>query len=312
MVRGGFGLFYDQNLGYLLALERSNARIALVPNPGTTDASQIAIDSSGVPASPTVLGREMRTPFTRQISLGLERALGAGFVARVDGILVAGRNLPISRELNVRDASGTPRFPAYASIIQSLNRGEASAKMLLMRLTKRLRGGWIDLAYTLADRKATNDVWFQRSPQIDPASEDFGGELGPAAWDEQHRFVGLAGGSLPSRLDATVKVVYASGRPVTAVTGTDDNGDSILNDRLPGEGRAARRGPDYFVVDVSLARSVQVGSSELGIRLNVYNLLNRTNLSPYSVIGNLQSPSFGLALAALPRRQVELGLEARF
>jgi outer membrane receptor protein involved in Fe transport len=312
VVRGGFGIFYDQALSYLIALEGSTAKIALVPNPGTTDASQIVLDPAQVPESPTVLGREMRTPFTRQLSLGLERVGPAGIVARVDGILVWGRNLPITRQLNTFDSTGNFRFPQYASVIQTLNRGEALAKLLLIQATKSFGSGWVDLSYTLADRKTTSDVWFQRVPQVDPGDEDFSSELGPAAWDERHRLVGLAGVGLPWGFDLTVKTVYASGRPYTAVTGTDDNGDLILNDRAPGEGRNARRGPDFFVVDLGLTRPFQVGSATVRPRVNAYNLFNRTNLSPSSVAGNLQSPYFGQALGALPRRQVELGLEAEY
>lgn len=311
VVRGGFGIFYDQALSYLIALERSTARLALVADPGTTDASQIPIDTALVPAAPTVLGRRMHTPFTRQFSLGVEQALGE-FVVRVDGLLVYGRNLPITRELNTLDASGMRRFPAYQSVLQSLNRGEALGKLLLLRATRQFARSWIDVAYTLASRQTTTDVWFQRVPQVDPDDEDFAGELGPAAWDERHRIVGLAGSHLPLGFDGTVKIVYSSGRPYNAVTGTDDNGDTILNDRILGEGRNARRGPDFFAVDLSLARTLRVGAADLRLRANVYNMLNRKNLSSGAVVGNLRSPLFGNSQAALSGRQVELGAEAGY
>jgi hypothetical protein len=45
---------------------------------------------------------------------------------------------------------------------------------------------------------------------------------------------------------------------------------------------------------------------------NVYNLFNRTNLDPRSVVGTLASPLLGRARSALAKRQVEVGLQARF
>jgi outer membrane receptor protein involved in Fe transport len=312
VLRGGFGIFYDQALSYLIAWERSNPNLVFVPSPGTTDASQVPLDPDEVPEGPTVLGREMRTPFTRQFSLGIESVGPAGLMLRVDGLLVRGRNLPISRQLNTLDSTGSFRYPQFSSVSQTLNRGEALAKLLLVRVGKTFPGGWLDLSYTLGSRKTTSDIWFERSPQVDPANEDFSGDLGPAAWDERHRLVGLGGATLPLGFEVTLKTVYSSGRPYTAVTGTDDNGDSFLNDRLPRERRNARRGPDFVVVDLGVMRPIQVGSATVQLRVNVYNLFNRTNLSPASVVGNLQSPFFGKALGALPKRQVEVGLEAQY
>ncbi|MCH7717066.1 MAG: hypothetical protein IH876_13110 [Gemmatimonadetes bacterium] len=45
---------------------------------------------------------------------------------------------------------------------------------------------------------------------------------------------------------------------------------------------------------------------------NVYNVLNTTNLDPESVVANLQAGAlFGQALAARPKRQIELGVQIR-
>jgi hypothetical protein len=55
-----------------------------------------------------------------------------------------------------------------------------------------------------------------------------------------------------------------------------------------------------------------LGRTQLGVALNIYNLFNRTNYDAKSVVGLLGSPVFGQALAAHPKRQVEIGLRFRF
>ncbi|NIP56503.1 MAG: hypothetical protein GWM92_00250 [Gemmatimonadetes bacterium] len=92
----------------------------------------------------------------------------------------------------------------------------------------------------------------------------------------------VGNGRLPLGIDAALKGIYASARPYTAIDSVDHNGDGFLNDRPPGEGRNARRGPDFFRVDLGLSRGLRFRGSEAAIELNVYNLLNRTNLNPSS------------------------------
>ncbi|NNL47953.1 MAG: hypothetical protein HKO76_06265, partial [Acidimicrobiia bacterium] len=165
--------------------------------------------------------------------------------------------------------------------------------------------------YTLGERKTTNDWWFNASAQNDPNSEDFSGEMGPAAWDERHRVVGLAQTELPLGFNVFFKGVYASARPFNAVTGSDENGDLRFNDRPSGEGRNARRGPDYLTLDVALTRGFRVSASDLELVLNVYNATNRTNLRAQSVVGDLSSTAFGEAFGAYPKRQLEIGVRTR-
>jgi len=118
---------------------------------------------------------------------------------------------------------------------------------------------------------------------------------------------------LPSGI--SLKTIYGSGRPYNIATGNDENGDFDLtgpNDRPPGVGRNSGRGPDFFTIDLGLYQRFRIGRGELELRLNVYNLTNRTNLLPESVIGDQRSQLFGQPLAAARKRQAEIGLSARF
>ncbi len=317
IVRGAFGVFYDALVaGPLLAFERSSGvRTASIIEPETTDVDELMIDPDTVPPMLWVGGEEIVTPMTRQYSVGVRHSLSADVIVRIDGLLVQGRNLLLQRNLNPvtnpGDDDPVRRFPGYAGVRQILSEGRAEAKMLLLQARKTFSRGWLEVGYTLADRKNTNDTWSDLVPQTDIDGPDLDAEWGPAAWDERHRLVTTGGYDLPGTgLGLVARVVYASARPFTAVTGSDDNGDSARsNDRPFGEGRNARRGPDFLRTDLGATwDGITWGPARLGFEVNVYNLFNTTNGDPASVQLGLVSPQFGRPLAAFPKRQVEVGL----
>jgi len=315
VVRGGFGLFYNQGALAFAGLEASRNRIAVVPEPGTTDRDAIPIDPDATLVFPTFLGSDTQTPSTRQLSLGIARVMPGQIVISLDGILVQGYNLPTYRQLNtITDfVDGLPvfRYPGFL-LFQLVNQGQAEAQMLLIRARRQAEVGWFDVNYTLANRKTTSDTWFDFAPQSDPNSQDFSGELGSSALDERHRLVVLGGARAPWGMGVTVKSIYSSGRPYNILTGTDDNIDFFLNDRPAGVPRNSRRGPDFFTLDLALYQRFPIGGSELEVRLNIYNLTNRDNFLSESVVGNRQSAVFGQPLGAAQKRQAEIGLLARF
>lgn len=311
VLRGGFGTFYDAFVaGPLLALERSSGvPLLLVPNPGTTDVDEL--DPAG--ARPVIWANgDIDTPMTRQYSLGVAQTLPGDVLLRVDGLLVEGRNLLVTRNLNPILPGAGPVYPDFALVHQELSEGRVDAAMLMVWVHKAFPGGWIDLGYTLADRKSTHDSRGRPFvPQTDPDMLDLDLEWGPAAWDERHRLTVTGGLTLPHDLGLTAKLVYASARPFTAITGRDDNGDADgTNDRPPGEGRNARRGPDFFQTDLGLTwGGLSLGPTRLGVVLNVYNLFDTTNGEPESVLNVIGTPGFGQPRAAFPGRQVEVGVQ---
>ena len=114
--------------------------------------------------------------------------------------------------------------------------------------------------------------------------------LGPAAWDERHRLVGSGSVAILDDLSLSGKAIYSSAKPYTALTGTDDNLDGEPqgpNDIPAGEGRNARRGPDYFRADLSIAwNPVLVGGRNVGLMLTMM-ILGRIaqHLDPRMLIG---------------------------
>jgi outer membrane receptor protein involved in Fe transport len=311
VVRGGAGIFYDHAITYSF-YEENTRLMTMVWFPGTTDVLQIPIDRSLVEPYVTYGDDRMATPMSRQASLGVEHALGRDLVLRVDGVVMDARNVTVVRGVQTWDAFGNPAYPGYQSIDNILNRGEARARMLIAQVRKPFSRGRVEVTYTLAKREAMMDRAGEVLPVTDPDDFDFSSELGPTAWDERHRVVAIGEASLPRGFGAALKAVYSSARPYNILTGTDENGDGVFNDRPPGVGRNSGRGPNYFTVDLGLRQWLKTRQGQVALVTNIYNLFNRTNLDPRSVAGTLGSPLFAQARGALAKRQIEVGLQARF
>lgn len=186
--------------------------------------------------------------------------------------------------------------------------------MLLVEVRRAFPEGWFDIGYTLSDRKSTSDASGILLPQTDPDSLDLDTEWGPTAWDERHRLVATGGLDLPLDLGLVAKVIYASARPFTAITGRNDNGDlSLDNDGPPGGETQCTTGTRFLphghrghVDTYDMGTSADRAASQ---RLQP---LQHDNGDPSSVRNNLQSPLFGETLAAFPGRRMEVGLQARW
>ena len=77
--------------------------------------------------------------------------------------------------------------------------------------------------------------------------------------DIRHRLFFMANTPLPLGMRASVQAQYSSAPPYTLTTGTDDNGDTVFNDRPAGEGRNSARGASQWNVNVRLNRSFSLG-----------------------------------------------------
>ena len=95
----------------------------------------------------------------------------------------------------------------------------------------------------------------------------------------------------------------------------------IKDSGFPGVGRNSFRGPRYFGLDFSLAKTVKLSNKFLGeatrldIRCNMYNAFNHLNLSPITFGDNAahaDNPQFGRADAGLAGRVVEFQFRLSF
>jgi hypothetical protein len=168
------------------------------------------------------------------------------------------------------------------------------------------------------------------------------GETARASWESTHRLFAIGQLNLPAKLSLTSQFDASSGDPYNPITGFDNNGDGVFNDRpslttQQGTGtyqtpfgllnitgingsldRNAGTMPALIHLDSNLSRTFELHSHGLSadrhqtITLNARsaNLLNHTNVTTMgSVVG---SPTFAQPLAAEAARRVEFGIRYTF
>ena len=165
------------------------------------------------------------------------------------------------------------------------------------------------------------------------------GEFARASWESTHRVFAIGQINLPRKISLSTQFDAASGLPYNVVTGADNNGDGIFNDRpsyasAAGEGvyatrfgllsttgadgslpRNAGTMPATVHLDANLSRAFVIshgGSSDhhqtLTLNARSANLINHTNVTAVGTV--VGSPTFSQSLAAESARRLEFG--ARF
>jgi hypothetical protein len=166
------------------------------------------------------------------------------------------------------------------------------------------------------------------------------GELARASWESTNRVFAIGQVNLPYKFSLSTQFDAASGLPYNVVTGTDNNGDSIFNDRpsyasAAGDGvyatrfgmlatsavdgnfpRNAGTMPANVHLDMNVSRAFSVGHSKaagdrhdtLVLNARSANLINHTNVTAVGTV--VGSPTFTQSLAAETARRIEVG--ARF
>ena len=141
---------------------------------------------------------------------------------------------------------------------------------------------------------------------------DLRGERGLADFNRRHKLDFAGTYEFPREVKLSAVVNVRSGTPFNITTGSDDNHDTVANDRPAGIGRNTGRGPGYFNVDLSIKKQFVLGGDKtrLDLGLEAFNVFNRVNFDNF--IGTLSSPFFGRANSAHRAREVQVFLRFRF
>ncbi len=341
VVRASYGIFFDRiplrATSNALQRDGSKYRTAVLP-----------FGQAGAPVFPNVLAEfppnllvsvttidpNIRSAYSQQASLQVERELSGAMSLSVGYLHVRAAHIILSRNVNV------PRFPASAGVpnlgrpdprFANVSRFESSGDSyydgMLVSFKRRFRT-WAQarVSYTLS--KAIDDVGnaFFFTPQDNANLRD---ERGLADNDQRHRLA-LSGsfetpraegdGSLFRRTLSGFQLSYifqyGSRLPFNVVTGADRNNDTNVNDRPAGVGRNTGRGFDHASLDLRLSRRFGFGErASVETIVEGFNVLNRANLQlPNNTFGTGATPlaSFGRPTAADSPRQVQFGLRLNF
>lgn len=319
VLRGGAGVFFDRTgpnpPGDLLLYNGVILRSVLILNPTYPDPFSGGGSLATLPTDVVHFDPTIREPYSIQYSLGVERQLGKRTTLAVTYNGTRGIDLLRSRDINA------PLPPDYTVIpnpaIGILRNIESSGRQVGNSLEITLRGqmtryatGLIQYTLSRTDNNTGGVTWF-------PANQyDLSGEWARADFDQRHRLNLLESFSPGKQLTFGVGVQLASGKPYSMISGQDTFGTGILNARPPGVSRNSLRGPGYADLDLRLSRDFYFNKAkkEKGkvttFGFEAFNVLNHANYVSY--VGNLQSPFFGQAVAALPTRRLQLTARFKF
>lgn len=152
----------------------------------------------------------------------------------------------------------------------------------------------------------------------------------PAGGDTRHRLRGSVSTQAYRNLNAQVSWDANSGAPYTITTGTDDNGDSIFNDRPLLTPRNSVRLPWRSTFSANVSYTIRIGApvteggrpgpggnrggprrqKGITISVNAQNFLDRANYSGYS--GVMTSQYFMQATSVSNPRQIDFSLRFNF
>jgi hypothetical protein len=346
-VRGGAGVFYDwfaaDAFENTLRVDGLRQRDIVILNPGFPDpfagGTLLPLPPSRIRAEPG-----LRMPYVEQFSLGVERQLSRKLLVRANYMRQRGVHLLRGRNVNAPVAGLGRPDPSAGNVTQI----ESSANSTLRQLNVNLSPGQTLLTkrlYWLVNYTLSSSVDEADGPLSLPADNfDLRPERGPSLFDSRHRLFILSNVRLFRQWRLGVTLRGASATPYNVITGFDDNGDTVANDRPAGVGRNRARGAAHWEASARLSWGFGFGerpaaqqgggasvvrartdsdtlgalSSARGINsrwrvqlyVQAYNVFNHSNLINFT--GVQTSPFFGRATGALPGRRLETGLSFSF
>jgi hypothetical protein len=346
-LRGSAGLFYDwlptATYDQALRVDGFRQQELNILDPSFPDPGSIG----GVtPVNRYLLGSDYRLPMTTRFSAGIDQGLGK--YVRLVATYSYQRVSDQSRGLNLNTpVNGVRPDPLFGNVVDVVS--DAAARQHQLQIDANVNPGallpafngprisWkrvtVFANYSLASRRDNTD-----GPFAIPASGDLGAEWGPSQNDVRHRLNFSVNNQVVRNLLMSVNVNVTSARPYTILTGRDDNGDGVFNDRPAGVGRDTLRADGATIVNMltgyqfamghsaplppgigvfggggaAQVRTFDQGSARYRLLLFVQaqNLTNAVNYLGYS--GTLTSPFFGKPTAAIGMRKIDAGISLSF
>jgi hypothetical protein len=312
-------------------------------NPAFPDPGNVGIVP---PTNRYALGSDYRAPKITRVSAGMDQTLFK--VTRIAATYSYQRGSRLSRGLNLNIPVGGVRpDAAFGNIIDVIS--DAASRQHQLQFDANVNPGamlpafngprisWkrttLFANYTLAMLRNNTD-----GPFTIPATGVLAAEWGPAAADVRNRLNVTFNNQIIRNVLLSLNVNANSGPAYTLLTGRDDNGDGVFNDRPVGVGRNTLRASAQTTLNVMLAYQFAFGRTAplppgIGVfggggaaqvrtfdqgtaryRLQVFvqaqNLTNRANYSGYS--GIRTSPFFGRPTSVSGMRKIDAGMSLNF
>jgi hypothetical protein len=292
-----------------------------VPPPLLTSAFENLINSGSFPNNSlfvqggTSVDRNLRSPYTEQTSLEIDRTIGGGLTVSAGYMFVAGHKLVRPIDLNVGPPVGKepgtgkdiyafaindPNIPAPPGGSHGTNGifyftdstgNSVYHGLTLQAIEKAGRYFTLNANYTLSHTLDDGTfVTFVSTPQSN-AQRNL--ERANSNQDARHRFVANFVAEAPQNtflryFQLSSIITLQSARPFTLFVGFDANNDgNPVTDRVGNSPRNSYRGDTLQTVDLRLARALHLGERRLlNLSVDAFNLFNRANIDEvFSVYG---------------------------
>ena len=264
-VRGGWGIFndwYDSSVyEQTLLVNGDNQSDLVILRPGYPDPFDGAV-ASVLPPSIVAAASGLTMPHLSQSSVGVERSWGD---LRVQASYMAQRSLSQLRSRNTNAPAPDGTRPDADLGTVTADRGDRAAR-------GRSAAGEHQLVATAAPAVVRAEL----HPVV---NEELGGlgscrcrrtasirmsTMDRPARTRRHRLFAMASFGLPLKLRMFVTSQSNSALPYNIITGLDNNGDSVSNDRPPGVGRNSARGSATWNLNARLGRTFSFGPPRQG------------------------------------------------
>ncbi|MCX6552696.1 MAG: TonB-dependent receptor [Acidobacteria bacterium] len=351
VLRGGWGIYYNvfvtQNFNNLI---RSNGVDVVTVNmtPTTAGAPPFSLTPVSPPTQAVISeARTMAADFQDiQASLWfgtLERQLSKDLSLSVSYYGNTSSHQPVSLVTNITQngtlADGRRKWsvtnrpdPRYANIYVASSVGDSQYDGLVMTLTKRFGSGYsfqgsyhVSKSTSAAFLADTLGFGIFTSPS-DPQNVEV--DRGNNDNDMRQRFTGtgvfeprwssLTGTSaaLLNGWQFSTRIIIQTGYPYNALTGVDDNGEGVFNDRPSGIGYNAFNQANFSTVDIRMSRTFNMGAHrDLELMFEGFNMFNRKNITGVNTTyGPNITPNatFGQPTTAEAPRQFQLAARFNF
>ena len=335
-VRGGFGIIYDRVTSFMGFQERRNSTWRTynftfnnTTNLPTKDPAvlrqRVISGQSGSPA-PILMNLSMKTPHSRQMSIGLGHQLTPEFGLNLDNVVQHMDNLYVQRNPNYLDKTVTPSrrklTPNYGDILLWDDIGQSDYSAVMVQATWQRNKTRVNLAYTLGFYQGDFDT-----AGLPNFAYPFLFNRQRTSGDERHRLVISNITPLPFKFLFSAVSTFASPRPFGQIDGRDINLDNITGDDYPG-GTVSSTGNRtalpvnawvnwYRTVDVRLARPLYSWNGrKVSVSAEVFNVFNfKNNLSyggtQFTATGAAVA-TFGVPLSAFGARSGQVGMKVEW
>ena len=258
VIRGGFGLFYTriannltlqslrfngENQQQFVITANTLGGVALLNQPvftsaGVTNVPTVAeLSAFQIPQTTRRMAEDLRTPYTMQTAISLERqlpyriGLSINFINSRTLHALRSRNInaPLPGTITLANPRGTRPFGDIGNIFEYESSGRFNQTQLIINLNSRFSRNYTIFANYVYNR-ARSDT---DGTGTFPANQyDLSTEYGRSSLDIRHRF-SLVGSinNLPWGIRLNPYIIAQSGVPFNITIGRDANGDTLFTER---------------------------------------------------------------------------------